>query len=110
MAARNTNGTFAKGQSGNKSGRSKNNTIRDLISDTDAQRCITRLMGIVKNPKAKHADVIKAATYILDQKHGKARQIIDNNHIVEDIEFPEIFVRAISAPLPAPDIEDDDDE
>jgi len=113
MAARNSNGTFKKGAaSANPSGRPKGSTtaIRDLISDQDVQRCITMLLGIVKNPKAKHADKIKAASYIIDQAKGKARQVIDNNHIIEDIEFPEIFVQAISAPLPAPDIEDDEDE
>ncbi len=109
MATRNSKGQFVAGTTGNAGGVSntKTKSVKEFISDTDVQRCVTMLMGIVKSPKAKHADKIKAASYIIDQAKGKARQIIDNNHIIEDIEFPEIFVQCATTPLPSPDLDDE---
>lgn len=51
--------------------------IRDLIKDDTIDSAVNYLTNLVGNEEAPHTLRVSAATYLIDQKHGKARQYIE---------------------------------
>lgn len=77
QAARDGKGRFAKGVSGNAGGRPK---VPEELREAFREACpvaLKTLVRVVKDPKAKDADRIRAAEAILDRGYGKPVQAVD---------------------------------
>ena len=71
-------GMFKPGQSGNPSGRPKEDkTIRDLARAHTVE-AIETLVTIIKNPKASDSAKVQASTALLDRGWGKPVQYNEN--------------------------------
>jgi hypothetical protein len=76
-------GMFKPGQSGNPSGRPKEDkTIRDLARAHTAD-AIETLISIAKNPKASDSARVQASTALLDRAWGKPTQYNENHNTGE---------------------------
>jgi len=79
-------GMFRPGQSGNPSGRPKEDrTIRDLAKEHTAD-AIETLVTISKNPEASDSARVQASTALLDRGWGKPTQYNDNTEHVQTYE------------------------
>lgn len=87
--ARDKNGRFVKGISGNPNGRPKNDSVADRLFPL-VPKAIERIKMILDNPESTDRDVMKAAEIVLDRVYGKAFQSVQLEeidttvHIIED--------------------------
>lgn len=73
--ARDKNGRFVKGISGNPNGRPKNDSVADRLFPL-VPKAIERIKMILENPDSTDRDVMKAAEIVLDRVYGKAYQSV----------------------------------
>lgn len=78
--ARDKNGRFVKGTSGNPNGRPKNDSVADRLFPL-VPKAISRIEKILDNPESADKDVIRVADIILDRVYGKAFQSIQLDEV-----------------------------
>lgn len=86
--ARDRNGRFLPGVSGNPNGRPKDDSVASRLFPL-VPKAIERIKQILDNPESTDRDVMKAAEIVLDRVYGKAFQSVDADidttvHIVDD--------------------------
>jgi hypothetical protein len=93
---RRTNGTFAKGTSGNPSGQSK--ALREvvLLARAHTATAIGALVEICKGPKAQEMARVKASEILLNRSWGQSAIETDFDRIDDD--GPDYFVFNLAAP------------
>lgn len=73
--ARDKNGRFVKGTSGNPNGRPKNDEVAALLYPL-VPKAVKRIEEILDSPDATCREILRAAELVLDRVYGKAFQAV----------------------------------